>query len=819
VKFERPLTLFDQLADEGQSKKNRTGKNTVTLYVADLFCGAGGFSSGARRALEKLGIEVILVCCNHWSKALDVHSLNHPEANHFLENIALANPRELVPGGYLDILLASPPCTHFSVAKGGKPINDQSRADSHHILKWLTDLVVRRVILENVEPYVKWGPVNAQTGKPIKNREGEYFNAFVEEFRDLGYSVDWRILTACDYGDGTTRKRFFLQARNDGHRIIWPEPTHGEPDLLNPNKKPFRVFSDFHQKEIPGKSIFDRKKPLALNTNRRVATGLLKFNGDAALPYLHVMRAEGMLPNDKFSIPSPKNTEGIQSIHYLNKKNEVIHLYGNPIPNLDDPTDTNAKGIVLQVNQGNDRSGLQRPIDQPMFTIVTRESHGVAIPTSKTFVCGNRNNNTAKNESQPIPTVTTAPGGGMFVANTIFDEQSELIPMLMGQQGGATARPYTEPVPTVSTDGYIRLFTSRHKKANNQVPFLVNMKGQSNAADYNKPTPTITASVPHLYLGEPTCEPLNTHRCSYEPKDSPRPFILNRNGGEGNRDRSHSTKDPIPTATCRGAGYLVDATLDHCAVEMKEFITPFFGSNAGLSSGADSTDEPLSTITSQGNHHGFCQPTAYKNFIVPQFGERPTQTPRTHAIDEPLPAPTSHGAGALVNPIILQIDQTGSKCSCTRSTKRPIGTIVTKNNQAIVEPTTHPFIVSTRHVNGGPTPRSTKRPIPAITAGGSQTAIVEPLTIPASNLQPRSGRLIWINGHPFVIDILFRMLTVKELASAMSFTDDEHEYLFQGTQSDQIKMIGNAVPVKTAANLVAASIYDIVERLELEAAA
>jgi len=137
---------------------------TRGVLVADLFCGAGGSSSGARRALESLGFQMNLVAVNHWNIAIETHSRNHPEARHYCQDLNAVKPAVLVPEGKLDLLMASPTCTYHSRARGGKPINDQGRMDPWAIVHWCTELRVRRLLVENVPEFVDWGPLDLRTG-------------------------------------------------------------------------------------------------------------------------------------------------------------------------------------------------------------------------------------------------------------------------------------------------------------------------------------------------------------------------------------------------------------------------------------------------------------------------------------------------------------------------------------------------------------------------------------------------------------------------------------------------------------------------------
>jgi DNA (cytosine-5)-methyltransferase 1 len=162
--------------------------------------------------------------------------------------------------------MASPTCTYHSRARGGKPINDQGRMDPWAIVHWCTELRVRRLLVENVPEFVDWGPLDLRNGRPIKRRRGEYFRAWTAALQGAGFKLDWRILNAADFGDATTRERFFLMARSDGKRVHWPDPTHsrsGAPDLLGHGGHKWRAAREIIDWSIEGKSIFDRKRPLS----------------------------------------------------------------------------------------------------------------------------------------------------------------------------------------------------------------------------------------------------------------------------------------------------------------------------------------------------------------------------------------------------------------------------------------------------------------------------------------------------------------------------------------------------------------------------
>ncbi len=163
------------------------------ILAADLFCGAGGTSTGLLLAAERLGLNVDLMAINHWEVAIATHSANHPHAVHLCESLDGVDPRKVVPGGRLDLLMASPECTHHSKARGGKPRSDQSRASAWHVLRWAEALHVENILIENVEEFKTWCPLG-ENGQPIERLKGKTYLAFLAALRSLGYHVSVRVL-------------------------------------------------------------------------------------------------------------------------------------------------------------------------------------------------------------------------------------------------------------------------------------------------------------------------------------------------------------------------------------------------------------------------------------------------------------------------------------------------------------------------------------------------------------------------------------------------------------------------------------------------
>lgn len=252
--------------------------------IVDNFAGGGGASTGIEMAT---GVSVD-IAINHDPAAIEMHRLNHPETEHYCENVWDVDPVKAARGRKVGLLWLSPDCTHHSKAKGGKPVKKEIRGLAWIAVRWAIAVKPRVIMLENVEEFQEWGPLG-EDGKPIKEAKTVTFNSFVKSLEALGYEVEYRTLTASDYGAPTSRTRFFLIARCDGKDIVWPEPTHANPESLEVQlgyKKPWRTSSEIIDWSIGVPSIFDRKKPLAKNTMKRIERGLNKFVLNEEKPFM-----------------------------------------------------------------------------------------------------------------------------------------------------------------------------------------------------------------------------------------------------------------------------------------------------------------------------------------------------------------------------------------------------------------------------------------------------------------------------------------------------------------------------------------------------
>lgn len=315
--------------------------------VVDLFCGAGGESQGIHWSAEQAGVEVEMYAVNHWERAIETHSQNFPKDEVICRDIADINPSRVIPHGHVSLLWASPACTHFSVARGGKPMDEQSRVTPFTVLDWLDKLIVDRVIIENVPEFQSWGPLDADN-RPNSEYKGATFDAFIAMMRSLGYYVDWRVLNAADYGAPTTRKRLFIQAvrKGCGKALLWPEqshfPTLQEDELFSQGRQwvPAREIIDW---SIPKKGLLSREKPLKDSTVEKVIDGIKKFW-------------------------TPTQCEPF--IARYNSGRNRVHSIDEPLPTLDT---SNRYALVEPIVMGFYGNATYTPISQPLPTLTTKE--------------------------------------------------------------------------------------------------------------------------------------------------------------------------------------------------------------------------------------------------------------------------------------------------------------------------------------------------------------------------------------------------------------------------------------------------------------
>lgn len=240
-----------------------------SLLAADLFCGAGGTSTGLLAACRRHGVPVNLSAYNHWTPAVATHAANHPGVKHYRVSLNDVWPRKAFPQG-LDVLWASPACQGHSTANTGD-IDDETRATAHCITRWAEETRPSFILVENVPNFRMWGPLKKINGAMRRDpeRRGEIFEAWLGMLRAMGYAVEHRVLCAADFGAPTSRKRLFIQAARPGFKVVWPTPTHG------PGRAPVLTTGrDVIDWSLTGSSIFTRTKPLVRNTLDRIYYGL-----------------------------------------------------------------------------------------------------------------------------------------------------------------------------------------------------------------------------------------------------------------------------------------------------------------------------------------------------------------------------------------------------------------------------------------------------------------------------------------------------------------------------------------------------------------
>jgi DNA (cytosine-5)-methyltransferase 1 len=274
-----------------------------------------------------------------------MHQANHPQTRHLCESVWDVNPREACAGQPVGLAWFSPDCKHFSKAKGGKPVEKKIRGLAWVAVRWAATVQPRIICLENVEEFTTWGPLT-QDGRPCPRQKGREFRAFVNALQRLGYAVQWRELRACDYGAPTSRKRLFLVARRDGQPIVWPNPTHGPG-----RPQPWHTAAQCIDWSLPCPSIFNRPRPLADATLRRVAEGLRRFVIEAAEPFIVRLGHTGHGDAGKVrSVHEPLSTITSKAEHCLVSPTLVQTGYGERegqaprVPGLDKPLGTIVAG-------------------------------------------------------------------------------------------------------------------------------------------------------------------------------------------------------------------------------------------------------------------------------------------------------------------------------------------------------------------------------------------------------------------------------------------------------------------------------------------
>lgn len=544
------------------------------LFV-DNFAGGGGASTGIEMAIGRS----VDIAINHDPDAIAMHKANHPATKHYCEDVWQVDPKEACNGNGVALAWFSPDCTHFSRAKGGKPVDKNIRGLSWVVIKWGLAVRPRVIMMENVPEIQTWGPLG-EDGKPIKERTGETFNGFLLALtnglpkehpafaeccealeilpdsedaeritRGLGYKVEWNVLKSCDYGAPTTRTRFYLIARSDGKPIIWAKPTHAprkSDKVQNGEMLPYRTAAECIDWSIPAKSIFEREKPLAENTLRRIARGIKKFVIDNPEPFIVRYKFD----NEPESVDAPLSTVTAVNSHYVVTPTIMCNNTGHPGASIDSPVPTVTTGNheflvtphIVPVGYGEAPGQAPRvnSVEDPLGTVVSSGKHHVVAPILTKF---NQNSN-GQEVNRPMDTVIAGATRFGLVAPTLIQYHSETAKdEVRGQE-------LDEPLMTQDT---------RNRYALSVAHMMKNYGGGYTGAgsDVKEPLDTVTAKD-HNSL-------VTAH------------ILTMRKNMDGQK-----MDEPLTTVSCSGAHH----------AEVQAFLVKYYGTSY-----AQKANEPLDTIT------------------------------------------------------------------------------------------------------------------------------------------------------------------------------------------------------------------------------
>ena len=364
--------------------------------IIDCFAGGGGASKGIEMALGRH----IDIAENHDPEAIRMHKVNHPKTLHLTEDIFEVDLQKYVAGRHVALLWGSPDCTSHSKAKGGQPRKNGLRILPWALYKHAKLILPDVIIMENVEEIQQWGPLNDE-GNPIKERAGEDYNKFINAMKSLGYAVETRELVAADYGAPTTRKRWYAVFRRDGLPISWPVATHNKNG--DSDKKKWLQSGDYIDWSDLGKSIFDRKKPLADATQKRIANGIRKYIAENPEPYV-------VENQDAYAF--------LIQYHGETKEGDSRgQLLTEPIKTLDT---SNRYGLVTAFITKYYKSGIGQGCDEPLHTITTSPGHFGLVSA---FLIKYYGTGCGQLLEEPLGTITTRDRFGLV--STVLDIKGE----------------------------------------------------------------------------------------------------------------------------------------------------------------------------------------------------------------------------------------------------------------------------------------------------------------------------------------------------------------------------------------------------------
>ena len=513
--------------------------------IVDQFAGGGGASTGIENALGRSPD----IAINHDAQAIALHTVNHPTTQHYCEDVFKVNPVEVCGGRPVGLMWLSPDCKHFSKAKGGKPVQKKIRGLAWIAIKWARLVKPRLIVLENVEEFQDWGPLTPEN-KPCPERKGLTFRRWKKELENCGYVVEHRELRACDYGAPTIRKRLFLIARSDGQPIIWPVPTHGDPHKLGfkaSGLRPWRTAAECIDWGIPCPSIFERVRPLAENTLKRIAAGIKRYVIDAAEPFI--------VPTTHKTVV----TANIARIGQTGGGGSYVAAADDPLTTITSKAEHLLVGANLVGVGGRAVQSRPRSVDEPTATMTAKADTVLVAP----MVIG---------AGGPTYSGKPVSAGIPFGSLTTENHRAVVAPVLVqtgyGEREGQAPRALDieKPVGTLvgtGKHGLVAAFLNKH---------FTGVVG----APLDKPVPTVTASdhnsltaavMSHNYLndkgGDPAA-PAHTITSGGQHHALVKAFLMKyySEGGQWQSpaDPMHTipTKDRIGLVTVAGEEYLID---------------------------------------------------------------------------------------------------------------------------------------------------------------------------------------------------------------------------------------------------------------------
>jgi DNA (cytosine-5)-methyltransferase 1 len=433
------------------------GLNFSGEITIDNFAGGGGASTGIEAGLGR----PVDIAINHDPASISMHEVNHPHTSHFCESVWDIDPVEVCAGRPVGLAWFSPDCKHFSKAKGGKPVEKKIRGLAWVVLKWAAKVRPRVIMLENVEEFITWGPLTTDPAGncyPCPKNKGRTFNSFINALKRHGYAVEYKELRACDYGAPTIRKRLFLVARCDDQPITWPEPTHGDPEsagVKSGQLKPWRTAAECIDWSLPCPSIFERKKPLAEATLRRIAKGIMRYVVNNPEPFI---------------VPL---TPIIST--YYGAKSANDDRCSRPDQPIATQTTENRHAVVSAFLAKHYGGVTGQEINKPSGTVTTIDHHSLVTA----HMVRHFGESVGSAAAEPVGTITAGGLGktGLVTANLVRN---------FGKSNGAAA---ASPMATITSKSKDSLIISH----------LVKLRGTCrDGQPVTAPMPTVTASGTHV---------------------------------------------------------------------------------------------------------------------------------------------------------------------------------------------------------------------------------------------------------------------------------------------------------------------------------